>query len=253
MRFVTDCVLDFIGAVRARGTKLRASVCWLQLLLPTASWTWPGHVEAQASSAAPQVAQWQCEDGMQDLLSRLAHVEATSAVYQEERRIALLRAPLRSHGQVFFAAPDVLLRLQAQTGGSAMLLEGNTVYLRDGERERELSLDRWEAAQGLVRGYLDVLRGDASGLERRYLTDFKCTTGSRWTLILTPRPGPLERLLQRMTLRGVGTTLLETQLVDVHGDVTTTTFTQHQQQAGGDATRKRLREQFKQYGERAPR
>lgn len=212
-----------------------------------------GDAEAQAapSPAAPSAATakaartpWRCEHGMQALLERFAQLRNSAAHFTEEKLIALLGAPLRSEGSVEFAAPDVLLRLQERPRPAAMLLEGTKVHFQDDTGRRSLELSKWDAAEGIVSGYLKVLQGDASGLQRHYTPKFNCEEHA-WTLVLIPKSASLKRLLQRMELRGEGTRLTRSEMVDVHGDRTVTTFTAHSHRPdGGAAERTRLRKRF---------
>ena len=185
-------------------------------------------------------ATWQCVDGMDALLRQLSQVRTMRAHYREEKHIALLAAPLVSQGTVYFAAPDVLLRDQQQPARAAMLLDGDMLHFLDESSRRSINLARWQAAQGLVSGYLKVLQGDASGLRKHYFTKFSCEAGG-WTLRLSPRTSGLKKLLRHMTLRGLGTRLTRGEMVDAHGDRTLTVFSEHVYQA---ESRAQLRRRF---------
>lgn len=213
------------GVARRRCTRVAiAWSVWLALLSLSAS---SAHAQAAEATAA-----WQCSDGMEALLLRFARVRGARARFEEQKHIALLAVPLSSRGTVHFAAPDTLLRVQTAPAPAAMLLEGKRVRFGDEAGVRSMSLSQWEAAEGLIGGYLEVLRGDASGLRKHYHTKFSCE-GGQWTLQLSPRSAALEKLLRSMTLRGDGTRLTHSELVDAHGDRTVTRFSEH----AGDAER----------------
>lgn len=199
---------------------------------------------ASQASAEPasQASEWRCSDGMPGLLERFAAVRQVRAHFVEEKTIALLAVPLVTEGSVRFVAPDLLLREQVSPRKAAMLLDGDAVAFRDGTSERRASLSAWQAAEGLISGYLDVLRGDASGLATHYEHRFTCEQ-NRWQLRLTPKTAGLKKLLRSMLLTGVGVRLMTVDMVDAHGDRTRTRFLQHTetQQAVGNAASLRAR------------
>lgn len=210
MRYVNDC--------------RRASV--LSVLLALLALAFGGMATRARSSVG-----WHCREGLDGLLVRLSKVRATRAQFHEEKHIALLGAPLISEGTVYFAAPDILLRDQRAPVRAAMLLEGDTVHFLDESGRRSINLARWEAAQGLVSGYIKVLQGDASGLRRHYHTKFSCD-GDDWTLELLPRSSALKKLLRSMRLQGSRTRLTHSEMLDAYGDRTSTAFSGH---VSGDA------------------
>lgn len=183
----------------------------------------PAHPD---KAVRPERAAWTCDQGMGALLDRFADVRAVHAHFQEEKTIALLAAPLSSEGHVRFVAPDVLLREQTSPVPAAMLLDGGTVHFRDASGQRSARLSAWEAAEGLVSGYLDLLRGDAAALSRHYAHRFSCE-GTRWRLSLTPKTAALRNLLRSMVLEGEDGRLLKSEMVDAHGDRTVTRFSDH--------------------------
>jgi outer membrane lipoprotein-sorting protein len=161
-----------------------------------------------------------------EILSSFRGVAGMEAHFREEKRIALLRAPLISEGQIYFLAPDRLARHVASPSPSVMVINGAAISFRDSSHRTEsLSLDQNSVARLFVDSFLKVLAGDSVALGRIY--EMAVTSGPRgaWALRLTPKAPPLSRLVEEIDLGGRGAILDHLRIVEVGGDETQTTFT----------------------------
>jgi outer membrane lipoprotein-sorting protein len=148
------------------------------------------------------------------------------AHFREEKRIALLRAPLVSEGQLYFLAPDRLARHVTSPSPSVMVVTGTSVSFQDAAGHTEaLSLDQNPVVRLFVDSFLKILAGDAAALRRLYgMTATSGPTGV-WTLQLKPTVAPLNRLIDEIDLSGRGAIMDRLRVLEVGGDETVTLFT----------------------------
>lgn len=158
------------------------------------------------------------------LLARFAASPGFEARFVEEKRIALLAAPMRSEGRIYFAPPGRMMRRIEQPEPSAALIADGRLRMRQGGRVEELTIDENPVLRGFIDSFRAVLAGDREALERYYHATY--TPGAqRWELRLRPREGPLARFLREIHLIGTGVAIAEMRMVEVSGDETRTTFT----------------------------
>lgn len=170
---------------------------------------------ASASAQAPS---------LDELLARFRQVQGFECRFREEKRIALLRTPIVSEGTVHYARPGRLVRRVVQPGAQVVLVDGGRLRMRDGDRVETIDL----ASQPIVRSFVDtfgqLLAGDRAALERTYQLAYETREGSQWTLALRPRGPPLDRFLREIRFEGDGIALRAMVMIEVSGDVSTTTF-----------------------------
>jgi len=159
------------------------------------------------------------------LFASLRAVSGMECRFHEEKQIALLFTPIVTEGTLHYARPGRLARRTTSPAGQVVLVDGDTLRMRDGEHVETIDL----GAQPVVRAFVDtfarLLDGDRAALERSYRLDFAAGQGARWTLTLVPRAAPLDRFLREMRFEGEGSALSRMVMTEVSGDVTTTSFT----------------------------
>jgi outer membrane lipoprotein-sorting protein len=161
---------------------------------------------------------------LDELLRRFHEVEGLECRFREEKRIALLSAPIVTEGTLHYARPGRLVRRLSGPSVQVVLVDGSRLRMRDGDRVETIDL----ASQPVVRSFVDtfgqLLAGDRAGLERSYRIEYAIDEGTRWTLTLRPRASPLDRFVREIRFEGEGLSLRTMVMVEVNGDVTTTTF-----------------------------
>lgn len=160
---------------------------------------------------------------LDELLTRLARVQGLRARYVEEKRIALLKMPLRSEGTIAFAAPGLLLRSAEKPEPATLLLDGEVLWVSDASGKRRIDLGESAIVKHFVLTFVNVLRGDQAALARSYALKF-ATTAEGWTLELTPKAPELRRFVARAVLEGHGATVDRMTLTEENGDVTLMRF-----------------------------
>lgn len=163
---------------------------------------------------------------LESLFARVARLPGLEARFEEERRLALLAAPLRSEGRIYFAPPARLLRRTEKPLASVVLLDGDRLWFGDAKGKTGLELGASPVLRAFVESFTDVLSGDLEGLRERYELRFEPAEGGAWSLVLTPRVASLAQLLARIEVRGVDVRVSEVRVVEARGDETVTRFSE---------------------------
>ncbi len=163
------------------------------------------------------------------LLARLAASPGFEARFREEKRIALLAAPLVSEGEIRYAAPARFVRRTTSPAPAVMLLDGRDLRASDGRTTDRMDLDANPVVRQFVDGFMAVVRGDRAALERSYSLSFRPVDPARpeaWELTLVPRSEALRRVIRDLRMRGEGASLASMTVREASGDEGETTFTQ---------------------------
>ncbi|SFO52633.1 Outer membrane lipoprotein-sorting protein [Variovorax sp. OK605] len=152
-----------------------------------------------------------------ELMSLLAKQKSGEARFTEQRFVHGLEGPLDASGTLSFDAPDKLVRRTLSPRIETMAVEGNTLTLSRGGRNRTLALDSMPELLGLVEAMRGTLTGDGATLQRY----FKSTvTGSpaKWTLDLVPLDSRLAAQVRSMRISGRASDVLALEMEFVGGD-----------------------------------
>ncbi len=179
---------------------------------------------ARAPARAPKTAS--------ELLQLLASSPGVSAQFTEQKQIALLRAPLRSSGQLFYDPALGLVRKTDKPSPSTMYLSRQQLVIVDAKGRRDVDLKNHPSALALVHSFLNVLRGDEQILQRDFDIRFDqnessdaSAKGERprhdWSLTLEPKAAQLKRLVRQVVFFGLGEQLTEMRVAETNGDRTT--------------------------------
>lgn len=167
----------------------------------------------------------EASDALSTLLAKLSRVEAVSAHFREEKRMALLSVPLVSEGDIYYQKPRALVRHTRKPMTSSLLLEGSTLKFGDKAHVETASLTAQPAISILVDAFMGVLSGDKAALEREARVTLESRPSDGWRILVTPNRDPLQKLVRSMEFEGAGSTVSRMRLVDANGDETVTTFT----------------------------
>lgn len=162
----------------------------------------------------------------ESLLERLSRLPGLEAKFREEKRMALLVAPLVSEGTLHFAPPGRLARHTLRPARSSVLIDGAKLSFGDARGKQAIDLEKNPTVRMFVESFVKILAGDGPALMRMYDLRFRAGTGSSWTLTLRPKLAPMNQVIERLTIRGDDIVLHEMEMVEVGGDVTLTTFTE---------------------------
>jgi outer membrane lipoprotein-sorting protein len=158
------------------------------------------------------------------LLAKLAKVEGLSARFREEKRLSLVAVPLVSEGTIHYQKPRKLARHTLKPSPSSVLLMGDVVRFADATRNETIGLDTQPALRMLIDTFVGVLAGDKAALARFAEPSLDERGGGGWRIKLTPKDPKLLRIVRMLAFEGKDGELSAMELVDGHGDVTRTTF-----------------------------
>ncbi len=196
--------------------------------------TGPAH--AQAPAAAAPVATSTTTPaaapiGLEQLLARFAAMSGLSAKFREEKRMALLAAPLVNEGVLYFAPPGRLARHITAPAPATVLIDAGSLRYADAGGSETLTLDQNPVLRLFVDSFVKIFAGDREALARMYTMELVALPAGadglpRWSLRLRPRVAPMTQIIERVEIEGRDVMLETMRVVEVGGDETVTTFTQ---------------------------
>jgi outer membrane lipoprotein-sorting protein len=175
-------------------------------------WLCRALVLALAFCAAPA---WAFD--LPELMGLLAKQKSGEARFTEQRFVHGLEGPLDASGTLSFDAPDKLVRRTLSPRIETMAVDGNTLTLSRGGRNRTLALDSMPELLGLVEAMRGTLSGDGATLQR-YFKSTVSGTQAKWTLDLTPIDSRLAAQVRSMRISGRASDVLGLEMEFVGGD-----------------------------------
>ena len=184
--------------------------------------------------SSPRAAEHEDSRALDELLDGFRKSPGLSARFEEHKHIALLEAPLKSSGALYFSPEDALARHVERPKRSVLLLTGKQLRIADESGTRKLDLTKTPALAALVQSFAQVLRGDRSALDANYHVTFRSAASSKgdsagrgpgfWQLRLTPRGEPLSKMVTSIELTGTGSTIATLTVSEPNGDRSVTRF-----------------------------
>jgi hypothetical protein len=157
------------------------------------------------------------------LMQHFASTRGVRAEFEEVKEIALLDAPLISHGVLYFVPPRRFARFVTRPAESSFVIDGARLQFHDetGGESVDLSGDR--TARAIVDNMIGLWSGDLPALKQQYAVEFHAE-GERWTILLTPLHAPTNQVIERIELEGDASRLSRMELLEKGGDRTLTRF-----------------------------
>ncbi|MFM9922950.1 LolA-related protein [Variovorax sp. H27-G14] len=152
-----------------------------------------------------------------ELMSLLAKQKSGEARFTEQRFVHGLEGPLDASGTLSFDAPDKLVRRTLSPRIETMAVEGNTLTLSRGGRNRTLALDSMPELLGLVEAMRGTLTGDGATLQR-YFKNTVTGSAAKWTLDLVPMDSRLAAQVRSIRISGRASEVLGVDMEFVGGD-----------------------------------
>ena len=185
------------------------------------------------------------------------------AHFVESKQMALLAAPLRSEGRLYYVAPGLLARHIDKPSRSVVLIEPHRVRMLDGGVWQAIDLKTRPVVRRFVGSFVSLLRGDEAQLRKLYAITYTrvpppaanarptasstarqtgaakavptaastgASTGARtaagftWRLLLRPKVAPLNKVVKTLELTGSGLVVRTMRMLENDGDETVTTF-----------------------------
>jgi hypothetical protein len=170
------------------------------------------------------------------LLAGFEKMDGFEARFEEKKNLALLTAPLRSSGRLYYAPPSMLLRRVETPHPSDILVTRDQVRISDATSEQVIDLAAHPEARPLVESMLWLFMGDRASIERTYRVQYRILdstdspadpqgrnpAGQGWQLSLLPKDAPLDRLISELRISGVGQMTETLEVLEATGDRTKT-------------------------------
>ncbi len=201
------------------------------LLVATLLVATPAMAQAPAPVAAPAPAVVAAAPTLEVILARFAAMTGLSAKFREEKRMALLAAPLVNEGTLYFAPKARLARHITAPAPATVLIDAGTLRFADAGGTESMSLDQNPVVKLFVDSFVRIFAGDRAALERLYAMEIVGLPAGadgvpRWSLKLRPRVAPMTQVIDRVEITGRDVVLETMVVVEVGGDETITTFSE---------------------------
>ena len=170
-----------------------------------------------------------------DLMGLLSKQKSGEARFTEQRFVHGLEGPLDSRGTLSFNAPDKLVRRTLSPREETMAVEGNTLTLSRGGRNRTLTLDSMPELLGLVEAMRGTLSGDGTTLQR-YFRSTVSGSAANWTLDLLPADSRLAAQVRSIRISGRASEVIGLEMEFVGGDRSVMSITPERPGAAGRTT-----------------
>jgi outer membrane lipoprotein-sorting protein len=174
--------------------------------------------------ALTAIAQEPARGSYEDLLARFKAMPGLEAEFREEKRFALLDAPLVSEGTLHFLPPGKLARHTRAPTKSTVLIDGDTLAFGDERGKTELDLKQKPVVRLFVDAFVKLFAGDRPALDRMFTVEHEAKPDDAWSLVLRPKLSPMKETIERLELAGHGLVLERMRLLEVGGDETITTY-----------------------------
>jgi hypothetical protein len=158
-------------------------------------------------------------DDLAAIRARLDQHPQVRADYVQTRRMADVKRPLVARGRMLVWGRDgVIWEIEQPFRAAYVLREDQTVEVSADGREtvRRAQDDAVSARVGRILNAL--VHGDAQSLEQWFGIEARIE-GPHWSIVLTPRPGPIASFLKSMRIAG-GDFVEATAIEEANGDST---------------------------------
>jgi outer membrane lipoprotein-sorting protein len=161
---------------------------------------------------------------LSELLSAFRKCPGLSADFQEDKRIQLLAAPLKSSGRIYFHPPHRIARVTEKPHKSHLVVSGKKIVVKEDGARREVDLSDKPALRELIGSLLHLLAGDEQKLLSDYEVSFRQQDGALWHLQLIPKNPIVKKLVESFSFSGQGIVLHELRVKEKNGDESITRF-----------------------------
>jgi len=157
---------------------------------------------------------------LDDLQQRFSQVPVLRAEFDQQRTISGMAQPLNSSGHLVIAQQQGLWWQQDKPFSLTLVLtEKRMVQIMAGQTPQVVTADTNPQMFQFNSLLSALFHADRSVLEQNFTLDFTDKGQGAWTLILTPKVSPLNRLFRRITQNGE-TFLNNIDIDDMQGDAT---------------------------------
>ncbi|MET4574936.1 outer membrane lipoprotein-sorting protein [Ottowia thiooxydans] len=165
------------------------------------------------ATATPVWANWNIDA----LMKQLSQHPGGSARFTETKKLSVLDTPVVSSGTLLFSPPDRLEKNTLLPKPESMVLERDRLTLvRDGKK-REIRLQQYPEAMGIVEAIRSTLLGNQSVLRQHYALQLQGTEAN-WRLVLTPAEERTSRWITQILISGKSNQVTTVETLQADGD-----------------------------------
>lgn len=157
------------------------------------------------------------------LMELLAARRASHVSFTEVHRLAIMKQPLKSSGELFYRAPDWLEKRTLQPHAEDLVLSGGTLTLHRGRHSRVLELAQYPQVAPWVESIRATLAGDRGALERYFQVTVSGTL-AHWNLLLVPADTAQESTIGEIRIAGAAADLQRIEIHQRDGDLSVMTI-----------------------------
>jgi hypothetical protein len=179
-----------------------------------------------------------------ELLAGFVGTTGFEARFEEEKYLALVAAPLRSSGRLYFTPPSTMLRRVEKPRRKDILVARDQVRISDDAGTQTIDLAGRAEVRPLVESMIWIFTGDLESLEATYRVDYQVLERvdgeqRRWVVRLIPLRPPLSQLVRELRVHGSGRTADLLELEETSGDRTVTRIVDVDRQRRSDSEDRR--------------
>jgi len=173
----------------------------------------------------PALAAEPLPDGLDAVRQRVAQVEVLRGGFEQEKRVAGFKNPLRSQGRFLLARGKGVVWTTLKPFPSEMVVTRERILSVDGAGNRRVEVDASQqpALRQINAMMFALVNGDVSALASRFDIAAQVLPDSAWSLTLTPKAAALAKLFARIELRG-DRYVREVTITEADGDRTALKF-----------------------------
>lgn len=180
-----------------------------------------GLLFSQISFAAPT---------MEQVQQQLASHTIVRGEFTQTRHMQMFDAPLTSQGQFLLSREHGLWWQQSTPFPTSLVLTQDTLSQQVGSQPAQvMKVNDNPMVFYFSHVFLSLFKGDTSQLTEQFTLDFQSTNSSSWTLALTPKSAPLNKVFSHITIQGQSD-INHIELMEIRGDRTEIEFSQQTHQ-----------------------
>ncbi|HEV7137271.1 MAG TPA: LolA-related protein [Steroidobacteraceae bacterium] len=183
------------------------------------AWVAGGMLALMIATTPAGVAAQQGQGGsaLQQLMTLLAQRKHGKVPYVEEDYFAVLDRPLKSSGVLLYDAPDRLEKRTLEPKQESLVLQGDELTVRRGQRTYRVQLSSYPQVAPLVDAMRDTLAGNEPALRKIFKVQFSGSLAG-WKLQLIPLDEDVASNVRRVEIAGARDEIRTVEILQVDGD-----------------------------------
>ncbi|MGH8291193.1 MAG: LolA-related protein [Steroidobacteraceae bacterium] len=154
---------------------------------------------------------------LNQVMALLAQRKHGEVKYVEEDYFKILDEPVKSSGVLVYEAPDHLEKKTLEPKAESLILDGEKLTVRRGDRTYRMDLSAYPQVAPFVDSIRDTLAGNEQALERVFRVTCSGTL-AKWQLQLVPLDAKVARKVSRVEISGARDEIRSVKILQRDGD-----------------------------------